>query len=73
MDASNDLLTVKEVSVYLRKSPSTVYRLTREGKLPGIKVGGTWRYSQKSLEKWIEAGFLKVSREQLRDGVTDNS
>jgi excisionase family DNA binding protein len=52
-DLGDDLLTVQEVATYLRKSRSTVYRLTREGRLPAKKVGGTWRYSRKSLDEWL--------------------
>lgn len=51
--AADELLTVREVSAYLRKSPSTIYRLTRRGQLPATKVGGTWRYSQRRLEEWL--------------------
>jgi excisionase family DNA binding protein len=46
-----DLLTVQEVSQYLRKSKSTIYRLTREGRLPGKKIGGTWRYSRRRIDE----------------------
>jgi len=53
METGNDLLTVEEVSTYLRKSPSTVYRLTRQGRLPGIKVGGTWRFSRRAIDAWL--------------------
>lgn len=53
MDAGNDLLTVEEVAIYLRKSPSTVYRLTRQGRLPGRKVGGTWRFSRRAIDAWL--------------------
>lgn len=53
MDAGNELLTVEEVSTFLRKSPSTVYRLTRQGRLPGKKVGGTWRYSRRAIARWL--------------------
>lgn len=49
----DDLLTVAEVCIYLRKSRSTVYRLTRAGTLPARKVGGTWRYSRRSLDEWL--------------------
>lgn len=46
-------MTVKEVSEYLRLAESTVYKLASEGKLPGRKVGGTWRFSRKGLEDWL--------------------
>lgn len=54
-DMGDDLLTVSEVCIYLRKSRSTVYRLTRAGLLPALKVGGTWRYSRRSLDEWLHA------------------
>lgn len=53
VNPSNDLLTVREVSDYLRKSPSTIYRLTRQGRLPGKKIGGTWLFSRKSLDELV--------------------
>ncbi len=58
VDMSDDLLTVSEVCTYLRKSRSTVYRLTRAGFLPARKVGGTWRYSRRSLDEWLHTTHL---------------
>ena len=56
------VLTVSEVSEYLKLAESTVYRLAKEKKLPGRKVGGAWRFSRKGLEEWLmrspdESGF----------------
>lgn len=48
------VLTVQEVSQYLKLAKSTVYKLAREGTLPGRKVGGTWRFSRKKLDEWLE-------------------
>lgn len=47
------VLTVSEVSEYLKLAESTVYRLAKEKKLPGRKVGGAWRFSRKGLEDWL--------------------
>lgn len=47
------VMTVKEVSTYLKLAESTVYRLAQEGQLPGRKFGGTWRFSRKTLDKWF--------------------
>lgn len=47
------VMTVKEVSVYLRLAESTVYKLAQEGQLPGRKVGGAWRFSRKGIEGWL--------------------
>lgn len=56
-ELGDDLLTVPEVSTYLRKSASTIYRLTRQGRLPARKVGGTWRYSRRALDEWLHATY----------------
>ncbi|MCU7846935.1 MAG: helix-turn-helix domain-containing protein [Candidatus Thiodiazotropha sp. (ex Lucinoma kastoroae)] len=50
---SNDILTLKEVAVYLKLAEKTAYRLAAEGKLPGFKVGGSWRFQESDIEKWI--------------------
>ena len=47
-----DILTAEEVANYFRIHPYTVKRLAREGKLPGFKIGGQWRFEQNVLEKW---------------------
>ena len=39
-----ETLTPNEISKILRIHPFTVTRLAREGKLPGFKVGGSWRF-----------------------------
>ncbi|NLG22222.1 MAG: helix-turn-helix domain-containing protein [Actinomycetales bacterium] len=36
-------MTPAEVAQVLRMNPEVVTRLIREGKLPGFRVGGTWR------------------------------
>lgn len=51
---SNDILTLKEVAIYLKLAEKTAYRLAAEGKLPGFKVGGSWRFKESDIEKWIE-------------------
>ncbi|MGL5369986.1 MAG: methylation-associated defense system helix-turn-helix domain-containing protein MAD1 [Plesiomonas shigelloides] len=51
----DQILTLKEVAAYLRLAEKTAYRLASEGKLPGFKVGGSWRFKKDDLEKWIES------------------
>lgn len=47
------VLTVEEVSIYLKLGKSTIYKLLHEGKLPGRKVGGRWRFSRVAIEDWL--------------------
>jgi excisionase family DNA binding protein len=55
MNNTKDIvMTIQEVSAYLRLAESTVYKLAQEGKLPGRKIGGRWRFSRESLQRWLE-------------------
>lgn len=51
---TDEILTIQEVALYLKLNEKTTYRLASEGKLPGFKVGGSWRFRRTDLEKWIE-------------------
>ncbi|WP_318491483.1 methylation-associated defense system helix-turn-helix domain-containing protein MAD1 [Photobacterium leiognathi] len=50
----DQILTLKEVAAYLKLAEKTAYRLASEGKLPGFKVGGSWRFKGEDLDAWIE-------------------
>ena len=51
---SDEILTLKELSEYLKLTEKTAYRLAAEGKLPGFKVGGSWRFKSEDVNAWIE-------------------
>jgi excisionase family DNA binding protein len=46
------IMTVTELSEYLRVHPSTIYKLLRSGDLPGFKVGSDWRFSTELIDRW---------------------
>ena len=48
------IMTLKEVAKYLGVHTMTVYRLLKEKKLPGFKVGGQWRIRESQFRKWVE-------------------
>lgn len=50
----DEILTLREVAAYLKLAEKTAYRLASEGKLPGFKVGGSWRFKREDLDVWIE-------------------
>jgi excisionase family DNA binding protein len=53
---SNDkarILTVSELSEYLHVHRTTIYRMLREGKLPGFRIGSDWRFSLEAIEQWL--------------------
>lgn len=48
------VLTAEEAARYLRLHVKSIYRLVRERKIPGQKVGGRWRFHFDALEKWLK-------------------
>lgn len=59
---ADDILTIKEVADYLKLTERTLYRLVQEGKLPGFKVGSSWRFKRVDIERWIEDQKELVSK-----------
>ncbi len=51
---TDEILTLKEVAAYLKLADKTAYKLAAEGKFPGFKVGGSWRFKREDVERWIE-------------------
>lgn len=51
----DEILTLREVAEYLKLAEKTAYRLAAEGKLPGFKVGGSWRFKKEDIERWINS------------------
>jgi excisionase family DNA binding protein len=49
-----DLLTLSEVSTFLKVPKSTIYKLARERRLPGHKVGKHWRFVREEIEAWVQ-------------------
>ena len=61
------VMTVKELSNYLRVHPSTVYKLLRSGDLPGFRIGTDWRFNAEVIDHWCLERKMKPS-----DGGTSN-
>lgn len=55
MDANTgDVLTMEELSTYLKIPKSTLYKIVREGKVPSQKVGRHWRFRKIAIDRWLE-------------------
>jgi putative molybdopterin biosynthesis protein len=54
-----EMFTVKELAEYLNLNEKMVYRLVREGKLPGTRVTGKWTFSRYLVQNWIESHSLE--------------
>jgi excisionase family DNA binding protein len=49
-----DVLTIEELSVYLKIPKSTLYKLVREGRVPSQKVGRHWRFRKVAIDRWLD-------------------
>jgi excisionase family DNA binding protein len=49
-----DLLTTKQLQDLLQVDRTTIYRMLNEGRIPGFKVGGQWRFSADAIETWLQ-------------------
>ncbi len=63
--ATEKLLTVREAASLLRLREITVYRLAQRGKIPAVKVGGSWRFSRDRLDEWLMGGGSGAARRIL--------
>lgn len=52
MATQDEIFTIKELSDHLRVHPTTIYRLLRQGRLPGFRVGSNWRFNRSAIEQW---------------------
>ena len=50
----NGLLTVREVGEYLDLAEVTIYRWAREGHIPSIRMGRSWRFRVEEINKWLK-------------------
>lgn len=48
-----DVLTIDELSAYLRISKSTLYKLVRQRKIPSQKIGRHWRFHRLAIDGWL--------------------
>lgn len=71
-EKGDEVMSVKQVSVYLQLAPSTIYKFTKEGKLPCRKVGGTWRFSRSTLDAWLCKRPLSTHSQSISDSKATN-
>ena len=58
-DPAGGIMTLREVAGYLGLHVMTVYKLTREGRVPAAKIGGQWRFKRDVLDQWLETQMAK--------------
>jgi excisionase family DNA binding protein len=54
LDSDTSILTADEVADYLKLSKITVYKLAKQGAIPGFRVGGSWRFNKSFIERMMK-------------------
>jgi len=51
-------LTIAEVAAMMRVSKMTVYRIVHSGELPAVRVGRSFRVTEKDVDEYIQRSFF---------------
>lgn len=75
MNEDDVLLSVKEVSEYVRVGPESIRRWLRDGKLSGVNLGrgAGWRIRRSDLEEMVEGHRTKARTEPEAPGSFESS
>lgn len=65
---NDEILTIRQVAELLKINEKTAYKLASAGKLPGFKVGGSWRFDRQEIANWIK----RKVEEQQRGSASDH-
>ena len=57
---------VAALSAYLHITPDRVLKLATQGKLPGRRIGGSWRFSEAEVHHWLEERIGASDQGQLQ-------
>jgi len=49
-----NIVKAKELGEYLKLSESTIYKLATDGKLPGFRIGKSWRFDLDEILRLIQ-------------------
>lgn len=67
---ADQMLTIREVADLLKINEKTVYKLAAEAKIPGFKVGGSWRFDRGTITSWIARKSNKDTQEGSKPLLT---
>ena len=64
-----ELMTVRQLADYLQFTDKTIYRLLQQGRIPGAKLGHSWRFQRAVIDVWLR---LRSTRGKARILVVDD-
>ena len=64
---ASEVLTIEELSDYLKIPKSTLYNLVRKGSVPCQKVGKHWRFHKYAIDRWLQQQRKDANKKGARD------
>jgi excisionase family DNA binding protein len=64
-NSKKDLMTLKEVALYLRVTEKTIHRLLDKNAIPASKVGKLWRFDREVLNDWLKDNAVSAKNRIL--------
>lgn len=61
---TQELLTIEELSRFLKFSRGTIYNKVHKREIPFCKVGGALRFDRATIVEWIEAKIFSPIQKQ---------
>jgi excisionase family DNA binding protein len=53
---ADEIMIIASLAHYLNCHQGTVYRLLKNKRIPGFKLGGNWRFSRSVIDEWVARG-----------------
>jgi excisionase family DNA binding protein len=50
------IMTTREIAKYLKLHQITICKLSKEGKIPSVRIGSVWRFDKEVIDEWIAKG-----------------
>jgi excisionase family DNA binding protein len=61
-EQGDQILTVPMLAEYLLCHPSTIYRLLKNRRIPGFRVGSDWRFRRSAIDQWLNKATISSAR-----------
>ena len=61
-EPADQILTVPMLAEYLLCHPSTIYRLLKNKRIPGFRVGSDWRFRRSAIDQWLNKATIPSGR-----------
>jgi len=65
------IVTIKEVSEFLKVKQSTLYSWVNQKRIPSFKLNGLWRFDMEEIEGWVKTSYdLKAVPQRITKKTT---